>query len=86
MSVSGGKYLALDGGKEIGCEAIQIFIRNVRSWSSGELKKDEITSFHKKKEELKNEIWPIISHNSYLINLASRDKELLKKSYDAMLD
>jgi len=30
MSVSGGKYLALESGKELGCEAIQIFIRNVR--------------------------------------------------------
>jgi len=68
MSVTGGKYMALERGKDLGCESIQVFIRNVRSW------------------ELKEEIWPIISHNSYLINLASIDNEKLEKSYSSMLD
>lgn len=85
MSVSGGKHLALVGGKEIGCESIQIFIRNVRSWSSKPLEQNDINSFLEKKEEIK-EIWPIITHNSYLINLASQDAEKLEKSYNAMLD
>jgi deoxyribonuclease-4 len=86
MSVSGGKYMALIAGKEIGCESIQVFIRNVRGWSSAPLKKKEIDEFHSKQEELKEEIWPIITHNSYLINLASQDAEKLEKSYNAMLD
>ena len=86
MSVSGGKYKALVQGKKIGCESIQVFIRNVRSWTSGDLNKEEIQKFQKKRDELKDEIWPIISHNSYLINLASLDMEKLRKSYDAMLD
>jgi deoxyribonuclease-4 len=86
MSVSGGKYLAFESGKQLGCEAIQVFVRNVRGWSSGPLKQKEIDDFIKKKNELKDEIWPVISHNSYLVNLASLDKEKLEKSYDAMLD
>ncbi|TFG00056.1 MAG: deoxyribonuclease IV [Promethearchaeota archaeon] len=86
MSVSGGKYMALIRGKELGCEAIQVFIRNVRGWSSGPLKQEEIDEFLKKRNELENDIWPVISHNSYLINLASTDKEKLEKSYNAMLD
>ncbi|MFX0002798.1 MAG: deoxyribonuclease IV [Candidatus Hermodarchaeota archaeon] len=86
MSVSGGKYMAFESGKELGCEAIQVFVRNVRGWSSGPLKQEEIDEFIKKKEELKDEIWPVISHNSYLVNLASLDKEKLEKSYEAMLD
>ncbi len=86
MSISGGRYLALVRGKELGCEAIQVFIRNVRSWSSKPLEKKEIDDFLEKKEELKKKIWPIITHNSYLINLASLDEEKLNKSYEAMLD
>jgi len=86
MSVTGGKYMALERGKELGCESIQVFIRNVRSWSSKSLIQSDIDDFIKKKEELKEEIWPIISHNSYLINLASVDNEKLEKSYIAMLD
>ncbi|MBY9009018.1 MAG: deoxyribonuclease IV [Candidatus Lokiarchaeota archaeon] len=86
MSVTGGKYMALERGKELECEAIQVFIRNVRSWSSKPLIQSDIDDFLKIKEELKEEIWPIISHNSYLINLASIDNEKLEKSYSAMLD
>ncbi len=86
MSVSGGKYMAFESGKKLGCEAIQVFVRNVRGWTSGPLKQKEIDNFVNKKGELKDEIWPVLSHNSYLINLASLDKEKLEKSYNAMLD
>lgn len=86
MSVSGGKFKAFERGKELGCESIQVFVRNVRGWSSGPLKEEEIVDFLKKKDEFKEEIWPIISHDSYLINLASIDKEKLEQSYNAMLD
>jgi deoxyribonuclease-4 len=86
MSVSGGKYMALERARELGCEALQVFIRNVRGWKSGPLKQKEIDDFISKKEELKDEIWPIISHNSYLVNLASLDKEKLENSYNAMID
>lgn len=86
MSVSEGKFKALEVGKELGCESIQVFIRNVRSWSSKPLEQKDIQDFLSKKAELKDDIWPIISHNSYLVNLASLDKEKLEKSYNAMID
>ncbi|MFX0072434.1 MAG: deoxyribonuclease IV, partial [Candidatus Hermodarchaeota archaeon] len=85
MSVSGGKHMALESGKEIGCESIQIFIRNVRSWSSSALKQEEIEKFIETRKKIKG-IWPILSHNSYLINLASQEDEKLEKSYNAMID
>lgn len=85
MSISGGKHLALVRGKEIGCESIQVFIRNVRGWSSKPLEQNEIDKFLEKRKDIKD-IWPIITHNSYLINLASLDLDKLEKSYNAMLD
>ncbi|MBD3256018.1 MAG: deoxyribonuclease IV [Candidatus Lokiarchaeota archaeon] len=85
-SVSGGKYKALNRGNKLGCETIQVFVRNVRSWKSNPLKEKDIKEFLSQREKLKNEIWPVISHNSYLINLASNDQEILNKSYDAMVD
>lgn len=86
MGTSGGKYLALERGNEINCQSIQIFIRNVRGWASKPLDPKEIKQFLEKKEELSHQIWPIFSHNSYLINLATSDQEKLTKSYEAMLD
>jgi deoxyribonuclease-4 len=86
MSVSDGKHMAFHRGRELKCETMQVFIRNVRSWSSKPLIQKDIDEFLKTKEEFKEEIWPIISHDSYLINLASIDTEKLDKSYGAMLD
>jgi len=86
MKVTGGKYKALERAQELGCESMQIFIRSTRSWSTAPLKEKDITNFLEKKNELKNQIWPILSHNSYLINLATSDKEKLEKSHSAMLD
>ena len=85
MSISGGKFKALVRGKEVGCESIQVFIRNVRGWASKPFEQKDIDQFIEKKKEIKD-IWPIITHNSYLINLASQDQEKLEKSYNAMLE
>ena len=85
MSIEGGKFKALERGKQLNCESIQLFIRSVRSWNNKPLEQKDIYDFIEKRKELKT-IWPIISHNSYLINLASLDEEKLAKSYDAMLD
>lgn len=86
MKVTGGKHKALERANELECESMQIFIRSVRSWSSGPLKEKDIQNFLEKKKKLEKEIWPLLSHNSYLINLASTDKEKLEKSHVAMLD
>ncbi|TXT63079.1 MAG: putative endonuclease 4 [Promethearchaeota archaeon] len=85
VSVAGGKYKAIERGAKIKCEALQIFIRNVRAWTSKPLEEQDIKDFLEFKTKHK-EIWPILSHNSYLINLAGTDEEKLNKSFNAMLD
>ncbi len=84
MSISGGKDKALTRGGKIGCEAIQIFTGNVRSWASKRLEPTEIKKFKKNRDDF--DIWPVMSHNSYLVNLANMDQEKLQKSYAAMID
>jgi deoxyribonuclease-4 len=86
MSVSGGKFKAFERARELECEALQVFVRNVRGWKSGPLEQKEVKEFLDKKEELKDTIFPVISHNSYLVNLATIEKEKLENSYNAMID
>ena len=85
LSVGGGKFKALESAKELGIDSLQIFVRNVRGWVSKPLDQEDIDKFINKREEI-SEVWPIISHNSYLINLATKDEDKLEKSYIAMLD
>ena len=83
MSIAGGAFNALVAGKEVGCATIQIFTKNNNQWNAKPLTDEEIAEFKKKQKE--TGIRPVVAHNSYLINVASPDKTLAKKSMEAML-
>jgi len=82
MSIAGGVYKALWRGKEIGCDTIQIFTKNANQWQAKPFIPEDIEAFHKARGE--TGIWPIVAHDSYLINLASPDKGLYERSLEAL--
>ncbi len=84
ISIAGGVGLAPERGKSLECESIQIFSKNQRQWFSKELTPETIETF--KANLKKHEIKQVVVHDSYLINLAARDSELLKKSREAFTD
>jgi len=79
MSIAGGVHRALERARSISCEAVQIFTRNQLRWSAPALREEEIESFLKLKAEFK-----VLAHASYLINLASPDEEIYRKSVEAL--
>jgi deoxyribonuclease IV len=84
MSVAGGLPLAVDRAVVHRCEAFQIFAKNANQWRGRVLPPEEIRAF---KSKLKIAgIGPVVSHASYLINLASTDGLLRRQSIDAMGD
>lgn len=83
MSIEGGFDKAIDRGKSIRCTTIQIFTKSNTQWRAVPLKKSVIEDFRIKKEE--SGISPVFGHNCYLINLASNDKEIYKKSMETLL-
>lgn len=83
MSIAGGKYQAVLRGQKIGCETIQIFVKNANRWKAKPLAAEDITLFQQTLQE--TQISPVIAHNSYLINLASPDEDLWMKSLEALI-
>ncbi|MEA3470873.1 MAG: deoxyribonuclease IV [Thermodesulfobacteriota bacterium] len=83
MSISGGLERALLRGSEIGCRTIQIFTKSPNRWEERILEESERERFVSLRKRLN--ISPVISHNSYLINIASPDRHLYDKSLDALL-
>ncbi|EQB62626.1 MAG: hypothetical protein RBG1_1C00001G0205 [candidate division Zixibacteria bacterium RBG-1] len=83
MSIAGGVYNALISGKEIGCTTIQIFTKSNNQWKARPLTASEISEFRAKQKE--TQISPVVAHDSYLINVASPDKNLQTKSMEALL-
>jgi deoxyribonuclease IV len=82
MSVAGGIHLALERGESIGCTAIQIFTKSNRQWHAKALSNEEIIAF--KDAWKQSSVHSIITHATYLINIGSPDKEIEKKSVDAL--
>jgi deoxyribonuclease-4 len=84
MSIAGGVFNAPLLGKSIGCDTVQIFVKNANRWVGKAISEEEAEKFREAKKE--TGIDPIFSHNSYLINLGSPDDALYEKSVDAMRD
>ena len=82
VSISGGLHKAFPLAADIGCTAMQIFTKNASQWNAKPLQDKEIQQFKAAWEA--SGIRMVVAHDSYLINLASPDGELLEKSRSAM--
>ncbi len=78
LSIAGGLYLALLEARKLTMDCVQIFTKNQRQWKVKPLADDEINQW--KQHQREAGITHAVSHDSYLINLASPDPENLAKS------
>jgi deoxyribonuclease-4 len=84
MSIAGGVENAVLRGHSVGCEAIAMFTKNNNQWKSKPLTKEDADRFSAARAE--TGIQSVVAHTSYLINLASPDATLWRKSIAAMED
>jgi len=84
MSVAGGVSKAVERAVVHGCEALQIFTKNANQWRGKPLDPAEIRLFRRRIEE--TGITPVVSHASYLINLATTFPLLREQSIAAFVD
>ena len=84
MSVAGGVSKAVDRAVVHGCEALQIFTKNASQWRGKPLDPAEITAFRARIDQ--TGIAPVVSHASYLINLATTFPLLREQSIAAFVD
>ncbi len=84
VSIAGGVYKAFQRGDELGCDAIQIFTKNQMQWSASPLKDEDISRFREYSGKYRPRA--VMTHDSYLINLASPEEDKLEKSRAAFLD
>jgi len=83
MSIAGGYYKAVEAAAKLKLDCVQIFTKNNNQWRAKPIIDEEARRFKQRLEDLK--VSHPLSHTSYLINLASPDRELRKKSIDAMV-
>jgi len=84
MSISGGCHEAIRIAVEHQCETLQLFTKNASQWVGKAQTDDEVNLFRQKLKESRLK-FPT-AHDSYLINLASPDDTLYRKSIEAFVD
>jgi deoxyribonuclease IV len=84
MSIAGGMHKAFERGSEVRCKTIQIFLKSSNQWKAKPLTEEDRALF--REAQSKSRISPVIAHDSYLINLASPDPSLRRKSLDAFIE
>jgi deoxyribonuclease-4 len=82
VSASGGVEKAVERAAGIGANCVQVFSGSPRVWQRPKLEvvdADKVFSF-----EQKYDVQPIFTHSLYLINLASDNPDLVRKSTEAL--
>ena len=83
MSMAGGFDRAIERGHNVGCQCVQIFLKNNNQWRASEITDQDVEQLRAAVAQY--DVDHLIAHSSYLINLASPDKGLWKKSLDAFV-
>ena len=73
MSTAGGVWTALQRGRSINCESVQVFVKNNMRWFGRMPEQKEIELFAKGLAE--NEFHCVFGHTGYLINLGAPPSE-----------
>jgi deoxyribonuclease-4 len=84
MSVAGGLPRAVERAIIHRCDAFQIFAKNANQWRGRTVPPEEVREF---RSTLKaSGLGPVVSHASYLVNLATTNPALGRQSLNAMGD
>jgi deoxyribonuclease IV len=82
VSTGGGLPNAIERGKERGCESIQIFHQSPRMWRPTKYGEADFAAFREAMDD--SPVEAVIIHAVYLINCATKDKEMRKKSLTSL--
>ena len=82
-SIAGGMPNAITRAVDDGCESLQVFNKSSSQWRAKDLSPEECAEFRRGLDE---HGFPVISHASYLINLAGPEKKLHRKSVAAFAE
>ncbi|HEY6550324.1 MAG TPA: deoxyribonuclease IV [Solirubrobacterales bacterium] len=82
VSTAGGLANAIERGEKRGCESIQIFHQSPRMWRPTSYGEDDFAAF--REAMAASSVEAVVIHAVYLINCATIDKELRKKSLTSL--
>jgi deoxyribonuclease-4 len=82
-SIAGGIDLSILRAKELGCNTLQIFSHNPRTWKKPEFSEEVVNRFREYRKLY--DMNPLYIHTSYLINIASTNKQIRELSLKMLI-
>jgi deoxyribonuclease-4 len=82
VSAAGGISKAIDRVEAIGGNAVQVFTQSPRMWRPTSHSDEEVERFRARRKEAR--VRSVLCHALYLVNLASRDRQVRSKSVAAL--
>jgi deoxyribonuclease-4 len=83
MSTSGGVWKALDRGESIGCEIVQLFVKNNMQWFGRPYQAGDVAEYRKRL--VPGKFACVFGHSGYLINLAAPPSANRDKSVESLI-
>ncbi len=83
VSTAGGLVKAWERGRELGCDAIQVFNQSPRQWRPTAWKDEDIARFRELLAD--GPVRAVVIHAVYLLNCAAADRELWEKSVASLV-
>ncbi len=84
MSIAGGLHNAFAEARRVGCDCMQVFVKNQRQWRAKPLADEDVRLWNEAAG--RSGVAPVVAHDTYLINLASPDDALWNRSIEAFVD
>jgi len=83
MSTSGGAWKALQRGRGIGCDVVQIFVKNNMQWLGKPFRREDVAAYRKELDA--SGFACVFGHTGYLINLGAAPSENRDRSIKSLI-
>ena len=84
LSIAGGLHNALLEARALGMDCVQVFTKNQRQWAAPPLNEAQVAAWFAHRRS--TGVDTVVSHDSYLINLASPERSTREKSIRLFID
>jgi deoxyribonuclease-4 len=82
-STAGGVWMALQRGRSVGCDVVQVFVKNNMQWLGKPFSQEDLASFAK--ELAADNFACVFGHTGYLINLGAPASENRDRSISSLI-
>jgi deoxyribonuclease-4 len=82
VSIAGRIYEAIPRAVAIGCECLQIFVGSPRMWRPVSYPSADLAEFRRRRARAGLD--PLVAHAAYLVNLASPDPAVFRRSVESL--